>query len=451
MGNILVVDDESNIINVLTDILGDEGHTVHSAKTGGDGLSVFREVQPDLVFLDVWLPDMDGLEIIKMMKAEDPDCAVVMISGHGSIDIAVRATKLGAYDFLEKPPSLERVVTVASNAIERVLLKRENMRLRQGNFLEDDMIGNSSAMKEVRDTISRAAATSARVFITGENGTGKELVARAVYANSKRTGKPFIKVNCAAIPDDLIESELFGHEKGSFTGAVARRIGKFESATGGTLFLDEICDMSLPAQAKVLRVLQEQQLERVGGNETITVDVRVIAATNIDVKKAVEEGRFREDLYFRLNVIPIVVPPLRERTDDIPLLVDYFLAKYSREHGLGDKTVSAEGMDFLKNYSWPGNVRELKNVMERVSIMVPRETIEPADFRKYLDSDEDDNQYTAETSSLKEAKENFEKAHIIRLLSENGKNVANTARALGIERTNLYRKMKQYNIDIDRL
>jgi two-component system, NtrC family, nitrogen regulation response regulator NtrX len=451
MGNILVVDDESNIINVLTDILLDEGHIVHSAKTGKEGLALFREVQPDLVFLDVWLPDLDGLEIIKTMKAEDPDCAVVMISGHGSIDIAVKATKLGAYDFLEKPPSLERVVTVAGNAIERVQLKRENMRLKQGSSFEDDMIGNSPSMNEVRETIARAAATNARVFITGENGTGKELVARAVYGNSKRTGKPFVKVNCAAIPDELIESELFGHEKGSFTGAVARRIGKFESAHNGTLFLDEICDMSLSAQAKVLRVLQEQQLERVGGSETITVDVRVIAATNIDVKKAVEEGRFREDLYFRLNVIHIVVPPLRERTEDIPLLVDYFLAKYSREHGLGDKSVSEKGLEYLKNYSWPGNVRELKNVMERVTIMVPREIIGPEDFAKYLDADEDDNQYTGDASSLKEAKEIFEKSHIIKLLSENGKNVANTARALGIERTNLYRKMKQYNIDVDRI
>jgi len=331
------------------------------------------------------------------------------------------------------------------------MLRRENLRLKQGGPVEDELIGTAESMNDVRETIARAAATNARVFITGENGTGKELVARAVYRNSKRTDKPFVKVNCAAIPDELIESELFGHEKGSFTGATARRIGKFESANNGTLFLDEICDMSLSAQAKVLRVLQEQQLERVGGNETITVDVRVIAATNVDVKKAVEEGRFREDLYFRLNVIPIVVPPLRERTGDLQLLIDYFLSKFCRDHGLAEKTVSEKGIEFLKSYLWPGNVRELKNVMERVSIMVPRETIGPEDFAKYLDTDEDDNQYVSDKSSLKEAKENFEKNHILKLLAENDKNVTLTAKALGIERTNLYRKMKQYNIEIDRV
>ncbi|HNX58127.1 MAG TPA: sigma-54 dependent transcriptional regulator, partial [Spirochaetota bacterium] len=308
------------------------------------------------------------------------------------------------------------------------------------------------ALVEVRETIERSAGTNARVFITGENGTGKELVARAIYRRSKRADKPFIKVNCAAIPEDLIESELFGHEKGSFTGAVGRRIGKFESAHMGTIFLDEICDMSMSAQAKVLRVLQEQTFERVGGNETISVDVRVIAATNIDVKRAIEEGRFREDLYFRLNVIPIVVPPLRERPDDISLLVSYFLDKFSREHGLAEKSMSGDAMEFLRGYGWPGNVRELKNLMERISIMIPKEEVTVSDLSKYVDSGEDDdNQYVKEGSSLKEAKEQFEKQLIIKLLKENDKNVSAAAKALGIERTNLYRKMKQYHIDADRL
>jgi two-component system nitrogen regulation response regulator NtrX len=451
MGKILLVDDETNIISVLGDILLDENHIVDSETTGGGALDFLSKNDVDLVFLDVWLPDMDGLDVLEKIRKGGSDTAIIMISGHGSIDIAVKATKLGAYDFLEKPLSLERVVTLAHNAMERANLRRENRNLKRDGAVEDEMIGTSQAMHEVRETIARAAMTNARVFITGENGTGKELVARALFRSSKRADKPFVKVNCAAIPEDLIESELFGHEKGSFTGAVARRIGKFEVAHGGTLFLDEICDMSMSAQAKVLRVLQEQALERVGGNETIQVDVRVIAATNIDVKKAVEEGRFREDLYFRLNVIPIVVPPLRERTDDIPLLVSYFLDKFLREHGLAEKTISADAMDFLKSYSWPGNIRELKNLMERISIMVPKEEIGAEDISRYLESDGDDNQYVSDSSTLKEAKEQFEKQLIIRLLRENDRNVQTTAKVLGIERTNLYRKMKQYHIDVDRL
>ncbi|HEY1405702.1 MAG TPA: sigma-54 dependent transcriptional regulator [Spirochaetota bacterium] len=451
MGRILLVDDEANIITVLADILQDENHIVYSARTGREALDYLAKNEADLIFLDVWLPDMDGLEILEKIRKAGSDTSVIMMSGHGSIDIAVKATKLGAYDFLEKPLSLERVVTIVNNAMDHVNLRRENRMLKRDGAVEDEMIGNSPSLKEVRETIDRSAGTNARVFITGENGTGKELVARAIFRRSKRADKPFIKVNCAAIPEDLIESELFGHEKGSFTGAVGRRIGKFELAHGGTLFLDEICDMSMSAQAKVLRVLQEQTLERVGGNETINVDVRVIAATNVDVKRSVEEGRFREDLYFRLNVIPIVVPPLRERVDDIPLLVSYFLDKYSREHGLAEKSMSDDAMNFLKGYSWPGNVREIKNLMERISIMVPKEEVTAADLSKYIDSDGDDNQYVNETSSLKEAKEQFEKQLIIKLLHENEKNVSSTAKALGIERTNLYRKMKQYHIDVDRL
>jgi len=314
---------------------------VYTVQNGKDALQFVKSNEGDVVFLDVWLPDIDGMEVLQQIKQLQNDIAVIMISGHGSIDIAVKSTRLGAFDFLEKPPSMERVITSLNNAIEQIQLKRENVMLKKNITMEDEMIGNSGPMQEVKRIIDMAAATNARVFITGENGTGKELVARAIYRKSKRSDKPFIKVNCAAIPDELIESELFGHEKGSFTGALARRLGKFELADKGTIFLDEICDMSQSAQAKVLRVLQEQQFERVGGNDVITVDVRVIAATNVDVKEAIEQGRFREDLYYRLNVIPIYVPPLSERKDDIPLLVDYFLEKFAREHGLGVKQMSA--------------------------------------------------------------------------------------------------------------
>jgi two-component system nitrogen regulation response regulator NtrX len=449
MGRILVIDDESNIITVMSDILQDEGHTVFSAPNGKSGLAFLSKNEVDLVFLDVWLPDMDGLEIIEKIRSSDEDTPVIMISGHASIDIAVKSTKLGAYDFIEKPLSLEKVVTLAANAVEHVTLKRENRRLKFETAGEDAMIGDSPAMHEVKSIIAKAAGTNARVFITGGNGTGKELVARAIYTLSRRADKPFIKVNCAAIPDELIESELFGHEKGSFTGAVARRAGKFEQANGGTIFLDEICDMSASAQAKVLRVLQEQQFERVGGNETITVDVRVIAATNIDVRSAVEEGRFREDLYFRLNVIPIVVPSLSERRDDIPLLVGYYLNRFCSEHGIPEKTVTEKGLDYLRGYAWPGNVRELKNLMERISIMAPSEEIGPDDIRDCLDADGP--QFVPEKSALKDAKESFEKQHIVRALRESGGNISAAAKSLGVERTNLHRKIKQYNIDMDKL
>ncbi|MBP8178098.1 MAG: sigma-54-dependent Fis family transcriptional regulator, partial [Spirochaetes bacterium] len=296
MAKILVVDDEKNILNTMKAILQDEGHVVYTVQNGKDALQFVKSNEGDVVFLDVWLPDIDGMEVLQQIKQLQNDIAVIMISGHGSIDIAVKSTRLGAFDFLEKPPSMERVITSLNNAIEQIQLKRENVMLKKNITMEDEMIGNSSPMQEVKRIIDTAAATNARVFITGENGTGKELVARAIYRKSKRSDKPFIKVNCAAIPDELIESELFGHEKGSFTGALARRLGKFELADKGTIFLDEICDMSQSAQAKVLRVLQEQQFERVGGNDVITVDVRVLAATNVDVKEAIEQGRFREDL-----------------------------------------------------------------------------------------------------------------------------------------------------------
>jgi len=451
MAKILVVDDEKNILNTMKAILQDEGHVVYTVQNGKDALQFVKSNKGDVVFLDVWLPDIDGMEVLQQIKQLQNDIAVIMISGHGSIDIAVKSTRLGAFDFLEKPPSMERVITSLNNAIEQIQLKRENVMLKKNITMEDEMIGNSSPMQEVKRIIDTAAATNARVFITGENGTGKELVARAIYRKSKRSDKPFIKVNCAAIPDELIESELFGHEKGSFTGALARRLGKFELADKGTIFLDEICDMSQSAQAKVLRVLQEQQFERVGGNDVITVDVRVIAATNVDVKEAIEQGRFREDLYYRLNVIPIYVPPLSERKDDIPLLVDYFLEKFAREHGLGVKQMSDSAMHFMANYAWPGNVRELKNVIERLTIMVPSEIIELDDIKKHIESYDYEDTIVKDSSSLKKAREQFEKEYIIKALKQFDKNVSATAKSLGIERTNLHRKIRQYHINVDKL
>ena len=453
MARILIVDDEENIINSMTPILQDEGHMVFSGKNGEEALSFLRKNEVDLIILDVWLPDADGIELLERIKKMYPESSAIMISGHGSIDIAVRSTRIGAFDFLEKPPSLDRLVTSVNNALEQVRLRRENIKLKKKSFVDDEMIGDSVYVNEIKDIIRRAAKTNARVLITGESGTGKELVAKAIYQLSNRSDKPFLKMNCAAIPDELIESELFGHEKGSFTGAVGRRLGKFELADGGTLFLDEICDMSLSAQAKVLRALQEQQFERVGGNETITVDVRVIAATNVDIPKAIEEGKFREDLYYRLNVIPVHMPRLTERKDDIDVLINYFLIKFTEEHGTGKKIITEDGMDFLKQYPWPGNIRELKNIIERVVIMVSTEEIRAEDIHKNMGpvGREQNREMNITGGSLKDTRDAFEKDYIIAALKKNDGNISVTARELDIERTNLHRKIKQYNINVEKI
>lgn len=451
MARILVVDDEPNIIKTISAILQDEGHIVYPAGGGRDALDFLKRNDVDVVFLDVWLPDIDGVALLEQINQIAPEISVIMISGHGSIDIAVKSTKLGAFDFLEKPPSMERIITSLNNALERIRLRRENIQLRREAQQEDEMLGNSPEIAEIRRVIDAAAATTARVFITGDNGTGKELVARSIFRKSKRSDRPFIKVNCAAIPGELIESELFGHEKGSFTGAVARRLGRFELAHGGTIFLDEVCDMSPSAQAKVLRVLQEQQFERVGGAETINVDVRVISATNIDVKAAIDEGKFREDLFYRLNVIPIHVPPLAERRGDIPIITAYFLEKFLKEHGLGTKEISDGGMEYLVNQPWPGNIRQLKNIVERLCVMVQKEVIDTPDIKKHLESYEVKAPYGRDVSSLKKAREDFEKEYIVRALVANDKNISLTAKDLGIERTNLHRKIKQYDIDVDKI
>ncbi|OHD63559.1 MAG: Fis family transcriptional regulator [Spirochaetes bacterium RBG_13_51_14] len=451
MAKILVVDDENNIIKTISSILQDEDHIVYSSRTGEETLEFLRINDVDLAILDVWLPDVDGIDLLERIKSLYQDVSVIMISGHGSIDIAVKSTKLGAYDFIQKPLAMERVITSVNNALEHMRLRKENIKLRKESSMEDEMVGSSPKIVEIREVIDTAAKTNARVFITGDSGTGKELVARAIYHRSKRSDRPFVKVNCAAIPNELIESELFGHEKGAFTGAINRRIGKFEIANKGTMFLDEVCDMSASAQSKVLRVLQENQFERVGGNETITVDVRVIAATNVDVKKAVEEGTFREDLYYRLNVIPIHMPTLSERMEDFPRLVNYFLDRFSGEHGIGLKQIDEAGMKELSRHSWPGNVRELKNVIERLSIMVPGEIIGREDIRKHLDAYDYDDIVAKDISSLKKAREEFEKDFIVKMLKKNDGNVTVAAKELGIERTNLHRKIKQYNINIDKI
>lgn len=451
MAKVLVVDDEKNIVRILTDILQDENHIVNSCENGKDMMDFLKKNVVDVILLDVWLPDSSGLELLENVK-KISEAAVIMISGHASIDAAVKSTKMGAYDFMEKPLSMERVVTVVKNASEALELKKENQKLKELNTVSDEMIGISEEINKVKDIIERAASTNARVFITGANGTGKELVARSIYSKSSRKGKPFIKVNCAAIPDELIESELFGHEKGAFTGAVSKKQGKFEIANGGTLFLDEICDMSLSAQAKVLRVLQEEELERVGGHETVKVDVRIIAATNVDIPLAIKENRFREDLYYRLNVVPIYVPKLAERKDDIPLIVNYYLKKFSKEHGIVEKELDDSAVEYLMNYPWPGNIRELKNIIERVSIMVPKDTVTKADIEDYIDtSNVFQEVYISEKSNLKQAKEEFEKSFIQNTLKLKDGNVTAAAKELGIERTNLHRKIKQYNIDISNM
>src|SRR5574337_948532 len=381
---ILVVDDEKNIRSSLEGILKDEGYRVRGVPTGEDLLKQVAQTVPDLVILDVWLPGMDGLQALTELKRLHPALPVVMISGHGTVETAVKATRLGAYDFIEKPLSLEKTILAVRNALDRQRLEMENRALRQTLEQRYEIVGESPAIQALRTQIQSAAPSHGRVLIRGESGTGKELIARAIHRQSLRADKPFVEGNCAAIPDEWIESELFGHEKGAFTGATTKRHGKFELADGATIFLDEVGDMSLKPQAKVLRVLQEQTFERVGGSESLTVDVRVIAASNKDLLEEIRRGAFREDLFYRLSVIPFEVPPLRERQEDIPILARYFLLSFCQEHGKPEKEISPEAMELLIDYPWPGNVRELRNVIERMVIMVPSKTIQPFDLGSSL-------------------------------------------------------------------
>jgi two-component system nitrogen regulation response regulator NtrX len=396
------------------------------------------------VFLDIWMPGLDGLDTLAEIKRVRPETAVVMISGHGTIETAVKATRLGAYDFIEKPLSLDKTLVILDRALEHARLESENASLREKLDERSQIIGESAVIRALREQIVMAAPTNGRVLIYGENGSGKELVARAVHALSARHDRAFVEVNCAAIPEELIESELFGHEKGAFTGAHSRRRGRFELADGGTIFLDEIGDMSLKTQAKVLRALEEQSFERVGGKDTIKVDVRVIAASNRDLQNLIRHGRFRDDLFYRLSVIPIEVPPLRARTEDIPLLIDHFIRVFSADNGKRVKTLSGEALAYFLAYDWPGNVRELRNMVERLVIMAPRDLIDAEDVPAPLRPKETVGETRERT--LREARDNFERAYILAELRANEWNMTRTAERLGIERSHLYRKIKGYSI-----
>jgi two-component system nitrogen regulation response regulator NtrX len=444
---ILIVDDEPGVRAALGGVLRDEGYTVEAVASGEECLERVTRGGLDLILLDVWLPGLDGLATFQRLRERHVDVQVVLISGHGNIESAVRAIKMGAFDFVEKPLSLDKTVLVVANALRQRRLEAENRALRARVDRQHTMVGESRVVRQLREQIAMAAPTNGRVLIYGENGTGKELVARTLHTQSHRRAGPFVEVNCAAIPEELIESELFGHVKGAFTGAVADRRGKFEVADGGTLFLDEIGDMSLKTQAKVLRVLQEQTLESVGGSTRIRVDVRVVAATNKDLQAEIRGGRFREDLYFRLNVIPIFVPPLRDRTEDIPALADHFMAEFAGEYGRRLKTFEPAATDVLQSYGWPGNVRELRNVIERLMIMVPGETISAGDLG-FLDVPRPRQARTApaERLTLHEARDQFERDLILRTLAEQQGNMSRTADVLGVERSNLYRKMKAFGI-----
>ena len=446
---ILVVDDEESICRSLAGILSDEGYRVLTVGSGEEALKVIEEELPDLVLLDIWLPGIDGIETLKVIKRDYPQMQVVIMSGHGTIETAVKATKLGAFDFLEKPLSLEKMVLVINHALDLVRLEEENRLLKQKFPQDYELTGESRVILELKETISIVAPTNAWILIMGENGTGKELVARAIHKQSKRARKPFIEVNCAAIPEDLIESELFGHEKGAFTGATSAKKGKFDLANEGTLFLDEVADMSLKAQAKILRILQEKKFERVGGTKVIDTDVRVIAATNKDLEKEMEAGRFRQDLYYRLHVIPLTVPPLRERKDDIPLLVQRFLKEFSLKEGVENKAITEEALDRLMQHDWPGNVRELKNIIERLVIMTSDSVIRSEDIPPFIKSTVQDilEEEILSLDSFRTARVEFEKRFIARKLKETEGNISRTADLIGLERSNLHRKIKSYGLE----
>jgi two-component system nitrogen regulation response regulator NtrX len=446
---ILVIDDEVAIRDSLRMILEYEGYEFLGAATGQDGLSLLGRETVDLAFLDIKMPGMDGLEVLQRIKAANETLPVVMISGHATVSTAVEATKLGAFDFIEKPLASERVLVTIRNALDRSRLADENQSLRRAVEARHQIVGDSPQLKKVMDAIRRAAPTSATVLIVGESGVGKELVARAIHRNSLRSRERFVQVNCAAIPDDLIESELFGHEKGSFTGATEKQVGKFEQADKGTIFLDEVGDMSLKTQAKVLRVLQEGEVERLGSARTIKVDVRVIAATNKNLEEEIERGNFREDLYFRLAVIPISVPPLRERREDIPLLVRHFADLFARDNNFRPKRVTPAAMDVLQRHRWKGNIRELRNTVERLIIMTPTDAIDLPDLPESIRVDGasrgSDNELIR-AGTLREHKEVSERAFLVQKLRETGWNISKTAELIDTPRSNLYKKLEQYKI-----
>lgn len=454
MSTILVIDDERSILQSLEGVLIDGGYQVFLAENGRVGLEILEREVPDLVVLDIAMPGMDGLEVLTKVKATMPFIPVIIMTGHGSIDVAVKAIKMGSYDFLEKPPEMDKLLLTVKNAIDFGSLQRENLFLKQKIERQHNLIGNSPAIQTLRRQIERVASTDAWVLIYGENGSGKEVVAHEIHRLSRRRQKPFVEVNCAAIPEELIESELFGHEKGAFTGATSLKRGKFDMAHEGTLFLDEIGDMSLKTQAKILRILEEQRFERVGGNKTIQVDARVIAATNKNLEEEIKRGSFRKDLYFRLNVIPFTVPPLRERGGDIILLAEYFLKEFTENQGKRLKILSDEAKTALMYYPWPGNVRELKNTMERLSIMSPSDVITIKDLSPNILTQPVQSAISGTgndifaSGSIKEAVSQFERTYIIQKLRENEGNISRTAEKIGIARRNLTHKIKAYDIKI---
>uniref|UniRef100_A0A7C4AIK4 Sigma-54-dependent Fis family transcriptional regulator n=1 Tax=Thermodesulfovibrio aggregans TaxID=86166 RepID=A0A7C4AIK4_9BACT len=446
-GKILIVDDEIGILDTVSGILEDEGYSTFTAQDAEDALHILEKEEIDLIFLDVWLPGMNGIEAIKKIKDKDSQIPVIMISGHGNIEIAVQAVKLGAFDFLEKPLSIERIILTTERALQFKNLEAENIKLRSSIFKKYELVGSSQVMKKIKDQIELIARGDSRVLILGESGTGKELVAKMIHSLSPRRNAPFVEVNCAAIPQELIESELFGHEKGAFTGAVEKKIGKFELANGGTLFLDEIGDMSLLTQAKLLRVIETQKFQRVGGTKDLTVNVRIISATNKNITDEIKKGNFREDLYYRLNVVPIYIPPLRERKDDIPELVNYFIDEFSREKGWKKKRIEDDAMKILQDYDWPGNVRELRNAIERLMIMTVSEVIKISDIENtgIIREKIKEKTYFA-YQTLREARDAFERDFILKKLKENRWNMTKTAEDIGIERSNLYKKIKSLGI-----
>jgi two-component system nitrogen regulation response regulator NtrX len=450
---ILVVDDEQGIRAALSQLLEYEGYEVRAMSNAADGIAEYQKSKPDLVFLDVKMGGMDGLEALKKLREIDPAAIVVMISGHATIRTAVEATQLGAYEILEKPLDTDRILVILRNALAHLELRDENSRLRSVSTSPYEIIGSSGPIRALVDKIEKVGATPARVLITGENGTGKELVARALHRRSSRASKPFVEVNCAAIPGELIESELFGHMKGSFTGAVADRAGKFEQANHGTLFLDEVGDMSLAAQAKVLRVLQDNVVTRIGGSRPISVDVRVIAATNKTLEGEIAAARFREDLYYRLNVVPIHVPPLREHRDDIPALVEYFMATLSEREGVIPRRMSEGAIERLKSFDWPGNVRELRNTVERLLILASGPEITVRDIERLAGARPTDDTglgNLTQCRTFEEFKEAAERAYLLGKLREFDWNVSETARAVEMPRSNLYKKIERYALTRER-
>ncbi|MGB9761892.1 MAG: sigma-54-dependent transcriptional regulator [Caldimicrobium thiodismutans] len=457
MAEIWVIDDEKGILETLGGILTDEGYQVKTFLWAKEALSFLSQRIPQAIFLDLWLKDMDGFEVLKRIKELAPNIPVIIISGHGTIETAVKALKAGAFDFIEKPLSYERILVSLENALKFVKLEEEYKRLKEEVFGKIELTGHSKAIEEIRELIKKVAPTDATVLITGESGVGKELVARLIHLHSKRANGPFVEVNCAAIPETLIEAELFGYEKGAFTDARVSKKGKFELAQGGTLFLDEIGDMNLSAQAKVLRALQEKKIERLGSQRSIEIDVRIIAATNKNLKEEISKGRFREDLFYRLNVFPIHLPPLRERKEDIYLLCEKFLEEIALKTGLGRKRLHPEVIELFKEYSWPGNVRELKNFIERLVILVKNEEITakdlPKDFlfqigKKSL-GDENQEPWFKE-KDFKKAKLLFEREYLKRKLEEYGGNISLTAREIGLERAYLQKKLKELGVKVER-